>query len=263
MKKEINSKSKRKWIMGGLAAFASVALLTTGFALYVVGTTQTEASGNVKVTVDTADNKSIFLDFKLEDKAQIELKESTVSGGKIVNVEQKDTVENPLRISTLESTIKFGSSLTLDYKSIEFSIAEPTTDEKSSADKYASVKVDNTNGNKLSGNYARTGTDFTYINAPKAISLTPYIPDDKIAKEGNTKTITIPAQTLDFTWGSFFDNKSPATYYNEKYASENDYATLTTAADEITTELTAMYNQLNDHNIKLVAKLSKTEVASA
>ncbi len=263
MKKEINSKSKRKWIMGGLAGFASIALLTTGFALYVVGTTQTEASGNVKVTVDTAENKSIFFDFKLEDKAQIDLRENAISEGKIVKVEQKDTVENPLRISTVASTIKFGSSLTFDYKSIEFSIAEPTEDEKKGEYKYASVKVDNTNGNKLSGNYARTGSDFTYINAPKAISLTPYIGKGQIKEEGNTNTITIPSITLDFTWGSFFDNKSPATYYNEKYADESDYATLTTAADEITTELTAMYNQLNDHNIKLVAKLSTTEAPSA
>ena len=42
MKKEINSKSRRRWIMGGLAAFASVALLTTGFAVWVVGGNETQ-----------------------------------------------------------------------------------------------------------------------------------------------------------------------------------------------------------------------------
>ena len=59
MKKEINSKSRRKWIRGGLAAFASVALLTTGFAVWVVGVSNKDASEDLKVNVDTAANKSI------------------------------------------------------------------------------------------------------------------------------------------------------------------------------------------------------------
>ena len=59
MKKEINSKSRRKWIRGGLAGFASVALLTTGFAVWVVGVQKDKANGDVKVNVDTAQNANI------------------------------------------------------------------------------------------------------------------------------------------------------------------------------------------------------------
>ena len=58
MKKEINSKSRRKWIMGGLAAFASVALLTTGFAVWVVGSQKMSDKGDVSVTVDTGAPKN-------------------------------------------------------------------------------------------------------------------------------------------------------------------------------------------------------------
>ena len=89
MKKELNSKSKRKWIIGGLAAFTSISLLTTGFAIWVVGVNSTESNNDVTVTVDTAQNKSIV--FTMTLGGSIQLKESAVSNGKIVNVVQEDT----------------------------------------------------------------------------------------------------------------------------------------------------------------------------
>lgn len=258
MKKEINSKSKRKWITGGLAAFASVALLTTGFALYVVGTTQTEASGNVEVTVDTAQNQSIVFDLKLVN-ASIALKEANVQNGKIVSVTGNDTAEDPLKITISSATITYGISYNFNFNSIQFSIADPSDSKfiKEEGKDYASVKTAS-DANKLTDNgenkYARTGSDYTYIDAPEPISLTGLNP----VKNGNTNTITIPEASLNLTfkWGTFFDNKSPATYYNEKYKNESDNTFLATAADQITSELTAMHDQLDTKTIKLVAKLA-------
>ena len=256
MRKEINSKSKRKWIMGGLAAFASVALLTTGFALYVVGTTKTDASGNVDVKVDTAENKSIVFDFSLDGAdSKIDLKESNVASGKIVTVEQNDTVANALQVKYSTATIKYGTSYDFKFKSIKFRIETSLTTEETN-NGYATVVV-GADGNKLSEGYARETGTYEYISAPKDIDISSY----KAVETGNTKTITIAASTLDFTWGSFFDNKAPSTYYNEKYASENDNGKLTTAADEITSELKAMHDQLDGKKIKLVATLSTEEAA--
>lgn len=256
MRKEINSKSKRKWIMGGLAAFASVALLTTGFALYVVGITKTDASGNVDVKVDTAENKSVVFDFNLDTAdSKIDLKESDVASGKIVTVEQNDTVANALQVKYLTATIKYGTSYTFNFKSIKFRIETNLTAEETSGG-YTTVVV-GADGNKLSGDYARETGAYEYISAPKDIDISGLT----AVETGNTKTITIPASTLDFTWGSFFDNKAPSTYYNEKYASESDNGKLTTAADEITSELKAMHDQLDGKKIKLVATLS-TEAAA-
>ena len=67
MKKEINSKSKRKWVAGGLAVFASIALLTTGFATWVVGRQETNKDAQVNVTVDTAENKTLTFDFSFHN----------------------------------------------------------------------------------------------------------------------------------------------------------------------------------------------------
>lgn len=67
MRKELKSKSRRKWLIGGSLAFASVALLTTGFATWVIGVTKTSGDGQVKIDVDTAEDKSVELTFKLDD----------------------------------------------------------------------------------------------------------------------------------------------------------------------------------------------------
>lgn len=254
MKKEINSKSRRKWIMGGLAAFASVALLTTGFAVWVVGSNKTSDKGDVDVTVDTAENNSIIFTFNLGDDKSIELKEGkATTDGHIINTKAVDVATDPLKITYNQSTIKYGKSYPFAFKSIQFSILEPTDEEKAD---FASVKVKES---KLTGAGKRTGAEFTYIEAPKAIDISTLV----ATEAGNTKILSIPAGNLDFSWGSFFENVSPVTFYNDKYKDVTDDEALTTAADEITTELDNMRknflkaDETNFKKIKLQATLSQ------
>ena len=259
MKKEINSKSRRKWIRGGLAAFASVALLTTGFAVWVVGSNKTDDKGDVDITVDTAENNSIIFTFNLGDDKSIELKEGkATTDGRIINTKAGDVAADPLKITYKESTVKYGKSYDFQFQSIQFSILEPTEEEKAD---FASVKVTES---KLTGAGKRTGNGFTYIEAPKAISLSACT----TTEAGNTKTLSIPAGSLEFSWGSFFENTSPVTFYNKKYQAVTDDEELTTAADEITTELDNMKkNFLKSDNatfkkIKLQASLSTASVST-
>ena len=94
MKKEINSKSRRKWIRGGLAAFASVALLTTGFAVWVVGVQKNKVNGDIGVTVDTAQNESVVFKFNLDSAdSAIELKENVEYFGEQAETSQTITNE--------------------------------------------------------------------------------------------------------------------------------------------------------------------------
>lgn len=67
MRKELKSKSRRKWLLGGSLAFASVALLTTGFATWVIGVHKPSGDGQVHIGVDTVEDKSVELTFKLDD----------------------------------------------------------------------------------------------------------------------------------------------------------------------------------------------------
>lgn len=71
MRKELKSKSRRKWLIGGSLAFASVALLTTGFATWVIGTRQTSGDGQLNIGVDTAEDNSVELTFNLDTDNRI------------------------------------------------------------------------------------------------------------------------------------------------------------------------------------------------
>lgn len=275
MKKEINSKSRRKWIMGGLAAFASVALLTTGFAVWVIGANKTVDKGDVGVTVDTAQNNSIVFNFNLDSNdTKIELKESGEKKGNMINTDGV-TDGNPLSISYTGATIKFGANYNFNFKSIVFSIEDPSEmkgtngEAASDADDYASVKISG-NG-ALTGEYARTEGDYTYLEAPKAIAIPTYTK----ATSGTT-TISLPAGTLDFCWGSFFggNNTSPADFYNEKFKNA-DSNTVANHTDEVQKEyddLTVAFAKEFDEDgktvktwkkLKLVATLSTDDVAAA
>ena len=61
MKKSIKKSSRRKWVVGGVAFFGSIALLTTGFATWVIGASNTKDDmNNTNVTVDTAKRTQRF-----------------------------------------------------------------------------------------------------------------------------------------------------------------------------------------------------------
>lgn len=275
MKKEINSKSRRKWIRGGLAAFASVALLTTGFAVWVVGSQKTSDKGDVNVTVDTAQNESVVFKFNLDSAdSAIELKENGVKTGKMVNTKSVTDGNHPLSISYKASTIKFGANYDFKFKSIKFSIEDPAdmklddgkTSDPNAGNEYASVKVVGT-GRLTGEKYARATGAYTYLEAPKSIAIPTYTK----ATSGTT-TITIPASTLDFSWGSFYgtNGTSPADFYNTKFAAASD-DDIADHADEVEGE----YDDLRKNfiksqtgetiewkKLKLVATLSEEEVTS-
>ena len=61
MKKDLKSKSKRKWIVGGVLLFGGVALLTTGFATWAIGVNQTKQNLGTNVSVQGTVNESVKL----------------------------------------------------------------------------------------------------------------------------------------------------------------------------------------------------------
>ena len=277
MKKEINSKSRRKWIRGGLAAFASVALLTTGFAVWVVGSAKTENKNDVTVKVDTAVNESISFEMKLATKKTLKLEESTTTAEAnaknqpLVNV-RDNTAEfdaTPLTL-TASYTIKYGKEYKFDFTKIAFEIVTSAgNDEGATAwnNKYVTnlVKSDNIKmgTTKLEGQetavtnaFARTKTEnLTYFDAPQAMAVAEEVQDGNNHKRtGNLN--------LAFTWGSFFDKKaSPATYYNEWANNKGISSAGTDVTDvlteEVTQEMTAMHTQLDGKTIQLRAYLTK------
>ena len=59
--KQVLKSIKRKYLVGGIAAFAGVSLLTTGVATWVIGANST-AQKDVTVTVDGKQNNSASIE---------------------------------------------------------------------------------------------------------------------------------------------------------------------------------------------------------
>lgn len=267
--KKLMSASKRKWVLGGLLGFAAVALTTTGFATWVVGVNQTNQNGNIGVTVDTVKNKSTELTLTLSD-SDIVLKEAANIDSGAVIVEDAD--EYPLRVTASKFELKVGAQFLEDntITGVEFSLKYKTEDgvtEDIKDNAKNLVKTDSIGKraklDKTAG-ITETKDSWEYIVAPEKVLFT----NDQIkgsAVDPNTGLYTydIPKKDLDFQWGSYFNLKSPATYYNELFPE----ASLTQEyVNKIFTELNTMKETLNKDaasTFVLTAKLAFTEKNNA
>lgn len=268
MKKEINSKSRRKWIMGGLAAFASVALLTTGFAIYVVGVTKDKVNGDIGVTVDTAENRNITFDVELTD-SKIRLAEPEVVADKFVKAEGiGDSNKQDFAISFKKFEITMGASVVEQYDRVTLSlITDPSeknggvlsstlTDNKAAAAKLESTITTD-----------RPAENATYFDIVKETISLPTANDakndDGITRtvKGTTYTFTMDAEKSFeiFGWGTFFNNQSPCTYYNTVLTSQ--YQNVQNA-DKVQGELNDMAEKYKDKKICLHMELTKKATAT-
>lgn len=250
--RKLISASKRKWVLGGILGFAAIALTTTGFATWIVGINATTSDGTVGVTVDTTLNNGVELKLELGSDTDIELKEANSSTGPVVTVTDNDSVSNPLQISvktfTLEVGKQFLNSNTItgvEFK-LKYATDNSTTDIKNNADNKV---TDNKIGNKRTTNELGY---WEYISAPAKIGFTNE--DITNSEDLTTYTYQINASTLDFERGNFFENKSPAAFYNEKFAT----GATKEDVDNIFAELEAMNTALDKDTLVLTASLAYT-----
>lgn len=239
--RKLNSTSKRKWILSGALAFGAVALLTTGFATWIVGVNRTNQDGNVNVEVDTATNSSIVLTFELGTDSQIVLAEAEKKEGGLVEAKGDKVAANPLQVDLKTLKVEYGNNSNFDetYNTLHFDFVDPDKATDLTTQPLDSYKIKVTDS-KLTGKGKREGTEWTYIECPDDIALSTFT---KGQATGSITTITAKETTLKFKWGSFFggNNTSPCDFYNSKFnKGTDDLATLTKASEEIEAELKAM-----------------------
>ncbi len=243
MKKELRSKSKRKWIVGGAAFFGAAALLTTGFATWIVGVSNTEVDGTISVAVDTATNKSVNLAVTLTDSA-IKLAETeahTASAGEIISTSAD--VDGDLEISGT-ITLSYGKDFEISSYS-KLALSFPTD----AGVEYINGAVAATAENTFYDAETRTGK--AYISLPTEIDLTAEI--EAATELNGTKTATKDF-TLTISWGEFFGGASPLSYYNG-LASTMTTQEKTVLAGQAEKELNAMKNVMTG-NLLLKATLA-------
>lgn len=228
MKKSTRRSSRRKWVVGGIAFFGPIALLTTGFATWVVGVQQDKQEGDVGVTVETTTNSSIRFEAVLDDNDKaIKLKETeATSNGKILNETSPEPGALDITFKTFKITLGKDAKLP---KKITMSIAESgETNKQNTATTY------------LFKGHAE-GSGLKYIAAPAEITLTKDLTYTEKSEENGNKVWEITNKKLTFQWGDYFGKSSPCTYYNSFYDDEEEPTEPTQAdVDAVAKEMKAM-----------------------
>ena len=250
MRKELKSKSRRKWLLGGSLAFASVALLTTGFATWVIGTRQTSGDGKVNIGVDTAKDNSVELTFSLDDTDnKIFVAEDAGNSNSNLTIErdEKEADTKPdWSIKIKDLNVVVGETFYESLKGKDLKIAFELQKNVAAAEDKNSVTDDKVG--------VRTGSSWNYIELAKSkfdVTLPASYPAGGKIYDIND-TPNNPDKTFSFNWGSYFGEKAPSDFYKEKEGSKGGQ-TLREYYQKALQELQAMKTALNGGELTLTA----------
>lgn len=256
MKKQTNLTTRRKWVVTGIMAFAGVALLTTGFATYIVGVNNNTDDATATISVDTVKNTSVDLSVSLEKDNSINLTENVELTENDSNLVKTEGLFDATALQvTADITLKFGSEFfdkgtqnltlkfSLKYDDDTYSVNTPnlTQDEDNLL---GDSRI--TEKSAMSSTGLEANDSWEYIVAPAEIDLT----NQTSTTDGALTVITLQDKVLDFSWGSFFNGMSPANYYNSM-----TYEDETNAANKITQELNALHTALDGKSLTLTAEV--------
>ena len=208
MSKNNKSVSRKKWIAGGIIGFASVTLIATGFATWIIGNQIRNYENDVTVAVDTARNDSVTLAVNLTDQ-ELFLGGKDTSGvdssitSSVVTLGDDASSRNEDLTVTATITVTAGAdyvnNLLDSGVTVTFAFDGTSTGKVTTSDDTLNI---------------REGDSFTYLKAPAAVTIAK---SNFQEQSDGTYLATLSAKELTFTWGSYFDALNPMTYYNGKF----------------------------------------------
>lgn len=233
MRKHIVSSSRRKWIVGGGLFFGGVALLTTGFATWIVGMQISSSDQQHSVTIDTALNESISISVKMSTDNSIHLAEQIAqdtnnenqivftSGDEVPDLSWTyESIVIQCGKSYWEKNYATFDSVTQKYEPKDFDLSIALNYDYVLSEEDASAKTDITKNNKvlqeniflqdIGRKALGSGESYTYIDL---VSNT--IKVDAGSEVGSPATvewvdksgykeIALSSVKIDLTWGTFF-----------------------------------------------------------
>ena len=260
MRKELKSKSRRKWLLGGSLAFASVALLTTGFATWVIAVSAKTKSTDTNVNVDTVRNESIALTYTLdENDKSIYLGEDVAvsDGGFQYKINNEENKKADFQITLKDVKVTWGKDFSEEVKSLDFSLPETYKSDESPETEVTSFNLVSKDKDKIGRNDWTEGTKKTYVDlAENQNKAFPGNDNEKVIVDGNAYVWNIGDVTLKFRWGTFFNNADTLTaFYNEKISAETDVNKQSELAVEAGQEIDEMHQSLNEKTIRVLVEV--------
>lgn len=246
MKTELKSKSRRKWIIGGVAVFGSVALLTTGFATWIVGVMITNADHATSVSVDSTNNESLRLTMTSSDLG-ISVSETYAGDSTSKITSNGSATDFQISFSSIKLEVSPSFLVKYNISNISFSFGYDVT----------GVADDKTDNNKITlaaaDEVGREAGNYTYldIDAASTIDLSGVVWGD-IEASGGFKTHEITSKDVALLkWGTYFGNSSPCTYYNGLGITWTN-----TVVDAVSNQMSALETAFNGGKIVVTATVN-------
>ena len=249
--------TKSKIVLFSVIGLAAISIGTVGFATWVTGLDKKEESANItNITVDTASNKTCYVEATLSSDNSISLTEKKAAEGSLIKIEGKDVPETDLKI-TFE-TLKVIVSDEYIFNSLDFALGEADSSPILNCSYEAGVYptdlyVGSSNGSKL-----------TYFNVLKSSYTTEVDGGLVLAQKDGVHSSdyvegynTYVATSLEFTfkWGTLFGGNKPSEYYKKTNDVTADLQTSATA----TKVLNHMHECLSGKSVKLTITANVTE----
>lgn len=266
MKKQTKLEKRRKTVLGAVLGFGAVALLTTATATWIIAVNNSTSDEALNVTVDSAINNAVNLivadgtgdmKIRLAESATVE-----ADGNKVVITDDvSGDKAGDLSITLPDITVEYGEgwlgtnskiviNLALEYtseKNIKNLVSDDKIGKRSNIAKDASLSSDET-----------ATTYWTYLSLPTDQSS--FSISKAETHNNGVYTVELKGQEVNLEWGSFFDNKSPAEFYNSLFTNgePTESQSRITLSDSalIKAELDAMNTALTGDSLTITISVS-------
>lgn len=218
---------KRKAIIFGVMIFMSIALISTGFAAWIISTNKDgEATGNIQVGVISEKNIQV-LDVKLSATSFEFEPAKDDNNGRL----RWDGSKHQILSTTVTAYVT--NTQYLKELNIKLDLSEAVGVQNAATSKYINLPTCVTGVNVKDTHLAELGAgeDFQYNKSKKYSQLT----ETEKAACGTVKKLTYE---IEFTWGEKFGNVNPSLYYDAAGKGISDAAMKT----EMLAFRKAMYN---------------------
>ncbi|MDD6469163.1 MAG: hypothetical protein PUF99_04570, partial [Bacilli bacterium] len=121
--------TKSKIVLFSVIGLAAISIGTVGFATWVTGLDKKTETVNTSITVDTASNKTCYVEAVLGDDNSISLTENTAANNSLITIEGEEVPETDLKITFTKLKV-IVSSQTYTFKSLDFSLEAADAESK-------------------------------------------------------------------------------------------------------------------------------------
>lgn len=261
-------KRNKKNVLIGVCALAGVALTSVGFATWVFGISNKDASLEYSVQVDDISSDTVYLKVGAQTQTTIKVGEKTqyTKGNKDIagTGATIEAYKDALEFSIANITIKLGESATKPTK-LNIEPKNETNLNEINKVKAENIKIKTLNSKEL----RKDSETYYYFSYTKSITIDfgegkNFVEDNTIVGTGyktykfnNTDNENIFKDSLN--WGNFFgSSKSPVEFYNSIYGSGTDASldNLLSASNSAFDEVSAMKAQLEDSTKNLTLSIS-------